>query len=79
MDFLKKRIINLTDEELEQCYDDILEYRKKGKMKNTSLIRKIRNENAKHINIPNWDSDCRVVTIPEILLEIAKRYYKQRG
>jgi len=75
MNDLEKRIKGLTDPELKECYDNILEYNKEGLMGDTR-IRKIRNEIAL---LPrygdSWDRACVICVIPSILLEIANRHY----
>lgn len=76
MDYLNNRIKNLTKEELKECWDNINDYNENGMMGNT-LVRQIRNETAKELNDKNWDVACVSITIPEILMEIARRYYKE--
>lgn len=75
VNFIKEKIQSLTDEELKHCFNDIEEYNKHGMMGDT-FLRQIRNELAKSINDDNWDCSCSLVTIPEILYEIARRYYR---
>lgn len=69
-----KRIKNLTDEELKICFDEIIDYNKKGTLPEDALVRKIRNDFAKELNTDTWDMGC-MFTSNEILFEIAKRHY----
>lgn len=77
IDQLEERISNLTDIELKQCWNEIKDYNKKGVMGDT-LVREIRDEFAESINQDSWDRGCTVVTIPEILMEIARRHYDKK-
>lgn len=75
INYLEEKIKRLTDVELKECYNDILEYNKEGLMGDT-FVRRIRNEMAL---LPqygdNWDRACVICVIPSILLEIANRHY----
>lgn len=73
--FIKEKMESLTDNELKQCWENIQEYGEKG-MIGDCLLRKIRLELAEKTGDKSWDCDCRVVVIPKILYEIAKRHYK---
>lgn len=75
LNIIESKIKNLSDEELKECYDSILKYNEQGVM-GESLVRKIRTEIALSIGDKTWDVDCRSAIIPQILLEIARRYYK---
>lgn len=73
--FITEKMESLTDKQLKRCWDEINEYDKKG-MIGDCLLRQIRRELADQINDKSWDCDCKVVVIPKILYEIAKRHYK---
>lgn len=74
---IEQEMRKLTNEQLKQCFNDIVKYRKTGIMGDT-LIRKVRFQIANKIIKDNgWDSDCRVMIIPAILYEIAKRHYNK--
>ena len=60
MNSLEKRIENLTDEELQQYFEEIEEYNKWGMMGNT-LVRKIRNKQAKETS-ESFDRGCAFVS-----------------
>ena len=81
-DYLSERISNLTDVELKQCWEDIKAYNEHGMMGET-LVRQIRNEYAEEMKKQfkgtgkMFDIDCSVITIPNILYEIAKRRYQE--
>lgn len=74
--FITEKIENLTEEQLKQCWEDIQEYNKEGIMGST-LVRQIKDELAEQMNNGMWDISCRVIVIPEILYEIARRYYSK--
>lgn len=75
--FIKEKIEGLTDEQLEECFNDIEEYNKNAVMGDT-LVRQIRDELATSIDDDRWDINCRNVVIPEILYEIARRHYSSK-
>lgn len=75
INLIEEEIQNLTDDELKQCFEEIQEYSEKG-MIGDCLLRQIRCELAEKIGDKNWDCDCRVVVIPEVLYEIARRHYE---
>jgi len=75
--FIKDKIQSLSNEQLHQCFTEIEGYNKKGTMGDT-LVRQIRNELAESINDESWDVSCVLVVIPEILYEIARRYYNNQ-
>lgn len=77
LNIIENKIKGLTDVQLEECYNDIISYNKLGFMGDT-LTRKIRDEIAKDMNDEKWDRSCTIVIIPEILLEIANRHYKEK-
>lgn len=72
-------INNLNDEQLKECFEEIEQYRKRSVLPKISLIRKVRDEIIKQFSFNDeaWDTDCRIVVIPEILHEISERHYKQ--
>ncbi|MDV3428298.1 MAG: hypothetical protein LIR50_14975 [Bacillota bacterium] len=72
--FVTQKMESLTEEELKQCFKEIQEYREKGMMSGDTLVRQIRRELAIKTGDKSWDCDCRVVVVPEILYEIARRY-----
>ena len=72
--FIKQKMESLTKEELKQCFEEIQEYSEKGAMSGDTLVRQIRKELAIKTGDKSWDCDCRVVVVPEILYEIARRY-----
>jgi hypothetical protein len=74
INLFKERINGLTEEEIRQAFDEIIDYNKKGILPIEALVRKIRNEYAEEINDKLWDMGC-ILTSNEILYEIAKRHY----
>jgi len=70
-----RRIQNLTEEEIKQTFDEIMDYNRKGTLPMDSLVRNIRDEYAKEINSITWDMNC-AFTVNEITFEIAKRHYR---
>lgn len=75
--YLENRIKNLTEEEIKQAFEEIIEYNKKGYLSEEALVRKIRDEYAKEIHQDSWDMPC-LFTCNEITFEIAKRHYGVR-
>ena len=71
---IAQRISNLTEEEIKQAFDEIMEYNRKGILSLDALVRNIRDEFAKEINNQYWDMPC-LFTANEITFEIAKRHY----
>jgi len=71
---LAQRINNLTEEEIKQAFDEIMEYNRKGTLPLDALVRNIRDEYAKELNNQHWDMPC-LFTVNEITFEIAKRHY----
>jgi len=67
-------ISNLTDEELKICFDEIVDYRKKGVMSINTLTRKVRSNLAEEIKVKSWYLGCDS-TSNYIMFEIAKRHY----
>ena len=74
LSLIAQRIRNLTEEEIKQAFDEIMEYNRKGILSLDALIRNIRDEFAKEINNQYWDMPC-LFTVNEITFEIAKRHY----
>jgi uncharacterized protein YcbK (DUF882 family) len=74
VNLLKERISNLTEEEIKQAFNEIIDYNKKGVLSLEAFVRKIRNEYAKEIDTESWDRGC-LFTSNEIIFEIAKRHY----
>ena len=73
MSSLNERIHSLSEIEIRQAFDDVMEYNKQGSMGET-FVRQIRNDYAKELEIDSWDRNC-MFTCNEIVLEIAKRHY----
>ena len=73
--FITEKMESLTDNELRECWKNIQEYSEKG-MIGDCLLRQIRRELAEKTSDKSWDSGCRIVVIPEILYEIARRHYR---
>jgi len=71
---IAQRISNLTEEEIKQAFDEIMEYNRKCTLPLDALVRNIRDEYAKEINNQYWDMPC-LFTANEITFEIAKRHY----
>lgn len=68
----------VTDEQLKQAFDDILEWKKTGILREESIIRAVH----KQFNEENYDGDAYqgfpVYGMENIVLfEISKRYYKK--
>lgn len=74
MNYMENCIENLTDKELKKCFDYITECNKINLMKNT-LEKQITDNVSKETKNTNWDTNCRMITVTEILYEIAKRYF----
>ena len=74
LSLIAQRIRNLTEEEIKQAFDEIMEYNRKGILSLDALVRNIRDEFAKEINNQYWDMPC-LFTVNEITFEIAKRHY----
>jgi len=74
LSLIAKRIKNLTEKEIKQAFDEIMEYNRKGALPLDALVRNIRDEYAKEINSITWDMNC-LFTVNEITFEIAKRHY----
>jgi len=73
---INERIKSLSEEELHQAFNEIMEYHRRGSMGDT-LVRRIRNEHATEMGIDSLDRNC-VFTCGEIMEEIAKRHYGYR-
>ena len=74
MSQLSDRIQSLSEVEIRQTFDEIMEYNKKGFLGMDTLLRQIRDEFAKDLGVDSWDMGC-TFTANEIMFEIAKRYY----
>jgi len=73
---INERIKSLSEEELRQAFDEVMLYNKHGVMGET-LVRKIRDDCAKEIDVDSWDRNC-MFTCGEVMEEIAKRHYGYR-
>jgi len=75
---LAQSVQSLSEEEIRQVFNEIMEYNKHGQLDSNALLRQIRNEYAKELGSESWDMGC-TITCNEILLEIAKRHYSSEG
>jgi len=73
MSSLNDRISSLSEIEIKQAFDDVMDYNKQGSMGET-FVRQIRDDFANELGIDSWDRNCMFTSI-EIMLEIAKRHY----
>jgi len=68
-------ISNLTDLELKICFEEIVDYKKKGILPVDALTRKVRMDFVNEVTTDkSWDSGCDF-TSNCIVFEIAKRHY----
>jgi len=74
MNTLAQIIQSLSEEEISQAFDEIMEYNKCGCLGMDTLVRKIRDDYAKEMGSPSLDMNCMFVC-NEVTFEIAKRHY----
>jgi hypothetical protein len=68
----------VTDEQLKQAFDDILEWRKTGVLKEKSIIREIHSQfNKENYGGDLWQGFPVYAMESVILFEIAKRHYRE--